>query len=74
MPERMRYRLILWELMRVLRAVEEPLSRTEVFEQVRERIEPTSYELERVKTGGVRWEVALHFSWGCSHHRLDDQA
>ena len=64
MPERMRYRLILWELMQVLRAAAEPLSRTQIFEQVSERIEPTSYELERVKTGGVRWEVALHFSSG----------
>jgi 5-methylcytosine-specific restriction protein B len=60
----MRYRLILWELMQVLRVAAEPLTRNQVFEEVRERIEPTNYELERVKTGGVRWEVALHFSSG----------
>lgn len=64
MPERMRYRLVLWELMHVLRDAVAPLSRTQVFDQVRERIDPTRYELERVKTGGVRWEVVLHFYSG----------
>ena len=64
MPERMRYRLILWELMQVLRDAGPSLSGTQVVEQVRERIEPTSYELERVKSGGVRWEVVLHFYSG----------
>jgi 5-methylcytosine-specific restriction protein B len=64
MPERMRYRLILWDLMQVLRDAEASLPRAQVFEQVRERIDPTSYELERVKSGGVRWEVVLHFYSG----------
>ncbi len=64
MPERVRYQLLLWEVMQVLRDAAGPLSSSQVFDQVRERTDPTSYERERVKSGRVRWEVVLHFYSG----------
>jgi 5-methylcytosine-specific restriction protein B len=60
----MRYQLILWETMQVLRDASEPLSKSQVIDAVRARIEPTTHESERIRSGGVRWEVALHFQSG----------
>jgi 5-methylcytosine-specific restriction protein B len=64
LPEQVRYPLIVWEMMRVLRDAAEPLTASQVTDAVRVRIQPTAYESERVKSGGVRWEVVLHFKSG----------
>jgi 5-methylcytosine-specific restriction protein B len=64
MAEQVRYSLILWEAMRVLRDADAPLAKSEIIDAIRSRIRPTFHELERVKSGGVRWEVALHFKTG----------
>jgi hypothetical protein len=50
-PEQVRYPLIVWGTMQVM-------------DVVRARIQPTPYESEPVKSGGVRWEVVLHFKSG----------
>jgi 5-methylcytosine-specific restriction protein B len=50
--------------MQVLRDAAEPLSKNQVVDAVRARIHPTAHESERVKSGSVRWEVALHFQSG----------
>ena len=63
-PGQARYPIILWEIMHVLRDAAEPLSKNQVVDAVRDRIHPTAHECERVKSGGVRWEVALHFQSG----------
>jgi 5-methylcytosine-specific restriction enzyme B len=62
--EQMRYALIVWEMMQVLREADEPLATSRVVDAVRDRLRPTAYELERVKSGGVRWEVVLGFTSG----------
>ena len=64
MAEQTRYPLIVWEMMQILRDATGPLTGDQVTDAVRARIEPTAYELERVKSGGVRWEVVLHFKSG----------
>ncbi len=64
MPEQIRYAQLFWELMQTLRDAPESLSPTEVFDRVREPLQPTSHELERVKSGGVRWEIVLRFQSG----------
>jgi 5-methylcytosine-specific restriction enzyme B len=63
-PVQVRYPLIIWETMQVLRDAAEPLTKNQVMDAVRARIQPTSYESEFVKSGGVRWEVVLHFKSG----------
>jgi 5-methylcytosine-specific restriction protein B len=63
-PEQMRNAVILWEMMRVLASAAGPLTGGQVTDEVRSRLQPTVYESERVKTGGIRWEVALHFRSG----------
>jgi 5-methylcytosine-specific restriction enzyme B len=63
-PEQVRYAQIVWEMMRVLQDAAEPLAGSKVVDTVRERLQPTAYELERVKSGGVRWEVVLGFTSG----------
>jgi 5-methylcytosine-specific restriction protein B len=60
----MRSALIVWEMMQVLREADEPLASGQVVDAVRERLRPTAYELERVKSGGVRWEVGFGFRSG----------
>jgi 5-methylcytosine-specific restriction protein B len=62
--EQMRSALIVWELMQVLRDANGPLASGQVMDAVRERLRPTAYELERVKSGGVRWEVGFGFRSG----------
>ena len=75
MAEQTRYSLIVWEMMQVLRDAAEPLTGGQVIDAVRARIEPTAYELERVKSGGVRWEVVLAVQVRRrGDRRLDDQA
>jgi 5-methylcytosine-specific restriction protein B len=64
MADSIRYGLILRAAMTVLRDSVGPLSVTEVTDAVRPMVQPTAYELNRVKSGGVRWEVALHFLTG----------
>jgi 5-methylcytosine-specific restriction protein B len=64
LPEQVRYPLIVWEMMRVLRDAAESLTANQVSDAVRARIQPTAYESERVKSGGIRWEVVLHFKSG----------
>ena len=60
-------------MMQILRDATGPLTGGQVTDAVRARIEPTAYELERVKSGGVRWEVVLHFKSGDAvTDRLDD--
>jgi hypothetical protein len=63
-PEQVRYALMVWEMMQVLRDADEPLASGQVVDAVRERLRPTAYELERVKSGGVRWEVVFGFKSG----------
>jgi 5-methylcytosine-specific restriction protein B len=63
-PEQVRYPLIVWETMRVLRDAEQPLTANQVMDAVRARITPTPHELQRVKSGGVRWEVVFQFKSG----------
>jgi 5-methylcytosine-specific restriction protein B len=62
--ERVRYALILWEAMRVLRDAPAPLSSGEVTATVQKRIQPTEYERDQLRSGGTRWETALQFSSG----------
>jgi 5-methylcytosine-specific restriction enzyme B len=59
-----RYPLIIWEVMQVLRDAAEPLAGARVIDAVRTRITPTAHELDPVKSGGVRWEVVLGFKSG----------
>jgi len=63
-PEQVRYAQIVWETMRFLRDTAEPLAANQVMDAVRERIQPNSYESERVKSGGIRWEVIFQFKSG----------
>jgi 5-methylcytosine-specific restriction protein B len=62
--EQVRYPLIVWEMMQVLRDSPQPLTSSQVMEAVRSRISPTAYESEHVKSGGVRWQTVLHFKSG----------
>ena len=64
MAEQVRYPLILWEMMQVLRSAAEPLPGVQVIAAVRDRFQPTPYESEHVRTGGVRWETILQFRSG----------
>jgi 5-methylcytosine-specific restriction protein B len=63
-PDQVRYALIVWETMRVLRDAAEPLAANQVMDAVRARIQPNVYESERVKSGGIRWEVIFQFKSG----------
>jgi 5-methylcytosine-specific restriction protein B len=62
--EQIRYPLIIWETLRVLRDAATPLQPREVVPLVRERLRPTPHENETVKSGGVRWETVLGFVSG----------
>lgn len=64
MPEQVRYALITWETMRVLRDAAKPLAANQVMDAVRARIRPNAHESERVKSGGIRWEVIFQFKSG----------
>ena len=62
--ERVRYSQILWETLQVLRDASAPMSSGEVIAAIEKRIQPTPYEREQLRSGGTRWEVALHFNSG----------
>ena len=64
MPEQVRYAQMVWEMMQVLQDAAEPLTSSQVAAAVQERLAPTPYELERVKSGGVRWDVVFGFRSG----------
>jgi len=64
MPEQVRYALIFWETMRLLREAGGPLARNQVVAVVRDRIQPTEREIRRNRSGGVSWESALNFQSG----------
>jgi 5-methylcytosine-specific restriction enzyme B len=59
-----RYALIVWEALHILRDAPAPMQSRQVTAAVGERIQPTSYEDERHRSGGNRWETALHFHSG----------
>jgi 5-methylcytosine-specific restriction protein B len=63
-PEQVRYAQMVWEMMHVLQDAAEPLAGSQVADAVRERLQPTPYELERVKSGNVRWDVVFGFRSG----------
>jgi len=62
--EKVRYAQIVWEALQILRDAKEPLSSREVTTAVGERIRPTPYESEPHRSGGSRWQTALHFHSG----------
>ncbi len=62
--EKVRYSLILWETLQVLREASGPMTVGQVLVEVEKRIHPTPYECEQQRTGGMRWETALHFYSG----------
>ena len=59
-----RYALIVWEALHILRDAPAPMQSRQVTAAVGERIQPTAYEDERHRSGGNRWETALHFHSG----------
>jgi 5-methylcytosine-specific restriction enzyme B len=59
-----RYALLVWEALRVLRDAPAPLQSRQVTAAVGERIRPTPYEAELHRSGGSRWETALGFHSG----------
>ncbi|HUZ26549.1 MAG TPA: AAA family ATPase [Streptosporangiaceae bacterium] len=62
--ERVRYSLIGWEALCVLRDTPAALPAGEVIAAVRQRIDPTPYERQPLRGGQSRWETALHFVSG----------
>lgn len=64
MAQQVRYALILWETMQVLRDAAVPLTGKQVTDAVRMAFQPTAYESELIRRGEPRWEVALHFKAG----------
>jgi MoxR-like ATPase len=64
MPEEIRYPLILWETLYVVRDAPAPLPSREVIPLVRNRLRPNSRESETSQSGGVRWETVLGFVSG----------
>jgi 5-methylcytosine-specific restriction enzyme B len=63
-PEQIRYALLIWETLGVLRESDRPLPPREVTELLRDRFQPTAYESESVQSGGLRWETVLGFVSG----------
>jgi 5-methylcytosine-specific restriction protein B len=65
MPEKVRYALILWETMCVLRDAPGPLARSQVIHVVRDLIQPTDRENWRTRVDGApSWESALNYQSG----------
>lgn len=64
MSEQVRYSLILWETMQVLREAAEPLMASRVIDAVRVRFKPEGRELLGGRGGQAAWEVALGFQSG----------
>jgi hypothetical protein len=61
-PDQIRYPLILWETLHVLRDATAPLAPREVPPLVRERFRPNARESETLQSGPVRWETVLGLS------------
>ena len=59
-----RYALIMWETLRILRDASAPMQSREVAAAVGERIQPTPWERELQRSGSSRWETALQFHSG----------
>ena len=59
-----RYALIVWEALNILRDAPAAMQSRQVTAAVGERIQPTAYEDELHRSGGNRWETALHFHSG----------
>jgi 5-methylcytosine-specific restriction enzyme B len=59
-----RYALIVWEALHILRDAPAPMQSRKITAAVGERIQPTPYESEVHRSGGSRWETALHFHSG----------
>jgi 5-methylcytosine-specific restriction protein B len=65
MPDgQVRYALIVWEALQILRDATVPMPSRQITAAVGERIRPTAYESEQHRNGGSRWETALHFHSG----------
>ena len=65
MPDgQVRYGLIVWEALQILRDATAPMESRQVAAAVGERIHPTPYESELHRSGGSRWETALNFHSG----------
>ena len=60
----MRYALIVWEILRMLRDAVGPMQSRQVLAAVGERIQPTPWELQLQRSGSSRWETALQFHSG----------
>lgn len=63
-PDQVRYGLIIWETLQLLRDSRRPLSRAELVDAVRVRLQPTAFEDGRNSNGRIRWVVALNFQTG----------
>jgi 5-methylcytosine-specific restriction enzyme B len=63
-PDQIRYPLILWETLHVLRDATAPLAPREVPPLVRERFRPNAHESETLQSGPMRWETVLGFVSG----------
>jgi 5-methylcytosine-specific restriction enzyme B len=59
-----RYALFIWEALRILRDAHAPMQSRDMIAAVGERIRPTPFENEQNRSGGRRWETALHFQSG----------
>jgi 5-methylcytosine-specific restriction protein B len=62
--EQVRYSLILWETMQVLREAPRTLTASQVLEAVRTQLQPTAYESARPRGRAARWENAFGFQTG----------
>jgi len=62
--DHVRYALLVWEALRILRDASAPMQSRQIAAAVGERIRPTPYESELHRSGGSRWETALHFHSG----------
>jgi 5-methylcytosine-specific restriction enzyme B len=62
--EQVRYALITWEILQVLRDADRPMTRADVVEAVRTRMRPTAFEDALNNGGRTRWIVALNFQSG----------
>jgi 5-methylcytosine-specific restriction enzyme B len=62
--EHVRYGLLVWETLRILRGASEPMQSRQITATVGECIRPTPHESELHRSGRSRWETALHFHSG----------
>ncbi len=62
--DQVRYPLVIWETLQVLRDAIAPVPRRELIDEIRVRLRPTAYEDGQNNSGRVRWVVALNFQSG----------